>query len=974
MSWSNAQFDFSLSQMSGPGDSIRQDASGEGAIAAQIVGDNNKLTITAGGTRLVLDQKHLHAGDRPPKDERELLMTEWRATTLVGRRPELDSFKAWRDDPVPVAVRCVTGKAGSGKTRLAIEACEEAEEEEWAAGFVAADELTRFHQAENLARWHSPEPTLVVIDDAAVSVAMIKRWLDVLAQDAPAGAKKLRILLLERHAEPDSDYGWWATLTRIESRDNRTAGDLIGGARPEPLAMLTAPEERQALFAQAMQLAAKVLGKPELAPPAPGEDPEFERRIADDRLENEPLFLMMAAIVAIDRGTSRALALSRVELAEDVADFERARLARLGASRGLGADGDLIGHLAACATLQRGCSFATARAMVAEELQAMGLTAPLPAEKLAMLLAEALPAPDGMGIDRVRPDLIGEAFALKEIIGSPARPEAERFAIVERARTRDAAAVLETLILCAQDLAKGAADHASVRWLAAFSEQSNDPLELMQIAAALPASTLALRELGARIAERIVAALRNADIDTPGFLTIWLISLGHRLTALGQHEEALEAEQEALTRLRAHSSGRDDAEEPIIADLLNNLSISLSDLGRREEALAMAHEAVTLHRALAAARPDAFKPNLATSLNSLANNLTDLGRREEALAVAQEAAKLCRALAAARPDAFAPILATSLNSLANSLTDLGRREEALAVAQEAVVLRRALAASRPDAFTPDLAGSLASLASRLSDLGRREEALSAAQEAAELYRALTAERPDAFTPELALSLNNLANRLSDLGRHEEALATAQEAVVLRRALAAARPDAFTPNLAMSLNNLASRFANLGRREEALAAAQEALELRRVLAAAQPDAFTPGLATSLNNIVHHLSALDRREEALAAAQEAVDLRRILVAARPDAFTHNLATSLGALGALRVAVGAPADALESFREALALLSPYFLALPAAHAPRIMALCQDYCSCAETAGIEPDWTLLAPIAEVLQPLMQMEDRDGN
>jgi Ni2+-binding GTPase involved in maturation of urease and hydrogenase len=43
-----------------------------------------------------------------------------------------------------VAVRCVTGEGGSGKTRLAIELCELAEGAGWDAGFVTFDELTRF--------------------------------------------------------------------------------------------------------------------------------------------------------------------------------------------------------------------------------------------------------------------------------------------------------------------------------------------------------------------------------------------------------------------------------------------------------------------------------------------------------------------------------------------------------------------------------------------------------------------------------------------------------------------------------------------------------------------------------------------------------------------------------------------------------------------------------------------------------------
>lgn len=1001
--------------MSGAGDSIRQDASGAGAVAAQIVGDNNALTIIAAGTELVLDPKQRRANKRPPKIERELLMTEWRATTLVGRRPELDSFKAWRDDPAPAAMRCLTGKAGSGKTRLAIEACEEAEKDDWAAGFLTADELTRFHRAENLARWHSPKPALIVIDDAAVSVAMIRTWFAVLAQGLPDKAGKLRILLLERHAEPNSDYGWWATLKRIESRDSRGAGDLIGDTQPELLATLAAPAQRRALFEETMQIAAAMRGILDPPPSDPKAETELERRIADAP-DREPLYLMMAAIVAIDRGKVDALTLSRVTLALHVAHLERARLERLGASRGLDSDGDVIAHLAACITLQRGCDFSTAKATVAEELQALGCAAPLSSEQLAMLLAEALPVTDGSGIDRVRPDLIGEAFALKEIIGKPVRTEAERFAIVERAHAREPGAVLETLVQCAQDFAGGAADHPSVRWLSALADRSDNLGELMLIATALPETTLALRELGTRLAENIIAGLRQMVDHPAGLLTSWLISLGARLTALGRREDALAAEQEALARSR-----REGASDAAVALILSNLAVSLSDLGQREEALALAEEAVALRRALAEASPETYTPDLAMSLNNLAVRLSDIGQREEALAAAEETVALYRALAEARPDAFPPNLAGALNNLATFLSALGRREAALAAAEEAVALYHALAEARPDAFTPDLAMSLNNLASFLSALGRRKEALTAAEEAMALYRVLAEARPDAFTPDLATSLNNMAGFLSDLGQRERALAAAEEACVLRRSLAAARPDAFISDLSKSLNNLANFLSDLGRDAEALAAAEEAVSLRRALAEARPDAFTPDLAGVLNSLARFLSALGRHEEALAVAEEAVALYRALVEARPDAFTPdlagslnnlanrlntlgrpeaalpaaeeavalyralaearpdaftpNLATSYGAMGRLLEDLGRPADAMRTYGEALSLMLPYFLVLPDAHGRLIVMLGRDYVRAAELSGIEPDWDLLGQLAEKLKTMASNEENnDGD
>lgn len=816
--------------------SQKQDLTGDNAVGVQIDGDRNRVTIFAGGTRLQLDQPHKRRGGQPT-DERELLLTEWRATTLVGRGEELASLADWRTMPASIALRCITGRAGAGKTRLAIEACEQAEAGGWTAGFLSGEELARFHRAQNLERWEPQGKTFIVIDDAAVSAGVLKQWLDMLARRRAApDAAKLRILLLERHAEADSDFGWWTTLTRAESRDRLGAGDLIGDARPEPLAMLARVDQRRALFAEAMRLAAAVLGKPVLTPPPPGENAEFDARIGDDRLENAPLFLMMAAIVAIDRGTNRALALNRIELAQDIAGLERARLARLGASWALPEDGDLIAHLVACATLQRGCTFAAAKAMVGEEMAAMGFTSALTAERLVDLLAEAIPDSGGAGIDRVRPDLIGEAFAMAAVIGSRARSDHDRFAIIERARHRDDA-VIETLILAAQDLAGGAADHPTVRWLAEIVERSTNLADLMRIADALPKSTLALRELSVQAVEQIVGALRGINPTTTAeLLGSWLIVLGARLTDLGRREDALAAEQEAIELYRALAAADPGAFTPSYAMTLSNLSVSLSDLGRRKEALVMAREAVELRRALAAAQPGAFTPHLATSLNNLANRLSNVGHGEEALAVGQEAVELYRALAAAQPDAFTSYLAMSLNNLAGNLRALSRPQDALAAAQESVDFRRALAATRPDAFTPSLATSLVNLANCLSDLGRREDALAAAQEATEFYRALAETRPDVFTPDLATSLNNMANFLSVLHRRDDALAMVKEAVELRRALTAARPDMFTPNLATSLSTMGTILEAQGHLDEAMACFHEAASKLSPLLIASPATF------------------------------------------------------------------------------------------------------------------------------------------
>jgi hypothetical protein len=345
--------------------------------------------------------------------------------------------------------------------------------------------------------------------------------------------------------------------------------------------------------------------------------------------------------------------------------------------------------------------------------------------------------------------------------------------------------------------------------------------------------------------------------------------------------------------------------------------------------------------------------------------------RESWLAVQERAVAEARARAAAGSDEARNDLAGSLNDLSVRLSDLGRREAALAAIEEAVAIRRTLAQARPDAFLPDLALSLNNLSGCLADLGRREAALAASEGAVAIRRTLAQARPDAFLPDLAASLNTLSNRLSALGRREAALAASEEAVAHYRTLAQARPDAFLPDLAGSLNNQSNRLSDLGRREAALAAIEEAVVHYRTLAQARPDAFLPDLAMALNNQSNCLSDLGRREAALAASEEAVAHYRTLAQARPDAFLPDLAASLGARGTI-LHEDDPTAAAGSFREGIALLAPFFTALPHAHALLMATLCRGYVGAARAAGQPIDTALLDPIVALLQQHGYPDPRD--
>ena len=838
----------------------------------------------------------------------------------------------------------------------------------WDAGFATDTELQRFSGQQNLSQWGWQSPTLIVVDCAAARADLLHIWLAELADNERDGAPPLRLLLLERHADPAS--GWWRSAFGSGGADTRAIARLLAPQDgPMGIGKIDRTEDRRAILTAV--LSHKEVRADE-RPPEPGTDPYFNQKLAEITWGGEPLFLMMAALVAAKENFAAVLALSGTDLAFRIGDDELARIGRI--ARAHGQNEPVICHMAAFVTLCQGLTHQQAEECVGQEKLALGRPLAGDPPDIMNALVAAMPGSAGT-LEPILPDLIGEAVILREF----AKHSAEQgSATVLRATQIARRSVAETVIRAAQDY--GLDGHRiALDWLGhIIGAGAADVSALTEIANLLPHQTVVMAPQAAAILAQIAEITRgqlrhDPSIQNQTVLATSLNNLANRLSALGRREEALAVATEAVEIYRALAAVRPDAFRPDLAGSLNNLANRLSALGRREEALTVATEAVDIYRALAAVRPGAFRPDLATSLNNLANRLSALGRREEALTVATEAVDIYRALAAVRPDAFRPDLAGSLNNLANRLSELGRREEALAVATEAVDIYRALAAVRPDAFRPDVAGSLNNLAGFLSELGRREEALAVATEAVEIRRALAAVRPDAFRPDVAMSLNNLANRLSKLGRREEALAVATEAVDIYRALAAVRPDAFRPDVAGSLNNLASFLSELGRREEALTVATEAADIYRALAAERPDAFLPDLATSLNNLAGFLSALGRREEALAVATEAVDIYRALAAERPDAFRPDLAMSLNNLAGFLSELGRREEALAVATEAVTLLQPHFLKLPPAFAQWMVVMCRAYMGACEALERVPDAALLGPILKALQRLEERRKSEG-
>ena len=305
-------------------------------LSIQAEGDH--ISIQLGRPYLTLTR---YQASRQPRLDIQQLSPYSRFTPLLGRDSELASLHAWLNAAPPLGWRVIIASGGAGKTRLALELCEQAAAQGWDAGFVSSRELQRFGQQQNLSAWGWQRPTLIVVDYAAQRHAELAHWLDELADRATPPPHPLRILLLERHA--DTDHGWFAELFSKDWHGLRRSEGL-DPAEPIRLSALTTLADRIAL------LKAMLPAKMSL----PENDPSFTQKLMELSWGGDPLFLMMAALTMGKHGCAQALTLGRTDLANTIASEEHQRLSKLAKSWQV--DESLLCHLMAGVCLAQGMS------------------------------------------------------------------------------------------------------------------------------------------------------------------------------------------------------------------------------------------------------------------------------------------------------------------------------------------------------------------------------------------------------------------------------------------------------------------------------------------------------------------------------------------------------------------------------------------------------------------------------------------
>ena len=883
-----------------------------------------------------------------------------------GRETELHDLVAWRDASAGRSLRLVSGPAGQGKTRLAMEFMRQCHAAGWVV--VSATELDGMRSAypdsasSAISRQLDADaPVLVIVDYA-------DRWLfDTLISlvrdlDYSLTRRRLRILLLARPPQT-----LWESVGAELDRGPQLADPLMLGP-------LDGVDARAAAFRSAVAAFRTALAAPSDVTVEPPDDlthPGY----------GNLLTLHMAALVRLYATMEHTAVPAREALSLYLLRHERRYWERM--CRSYARDGrhdpvsvDTVANAVLLATLFGPLPVEQVCTMLAST----GLARDSARARAALILhGDLYPAQSaGSVFDPLRPDRLGEDFVASVLtkadgdgwrmvkceitrlldnrgsVGALPGPATRRFLnVVSAASADDRHPQLRTLLfelLAEAPAVVGFVGPTSLQFLVDAA-----PIELLlTIESHLPSDAPEIVRPAANLARRL---LDEAPPDVSPESLAWRHD--NLSVALGNAGDLAGAIRHSRIAVRAfndlaHSDMRHLTHH---AAALNNLSAALYDRGALTEALEVSKNAVTIARALTD-RGLAERALLAATLGTLSAAQEKRGDHRAALAAAEEAAQVLRR-AVADDQARLPDLAGALDRWGMKQREVNDLQQAIALVREAVDILGPLHDIDPARFQLDFARASLNLAQCLSDLGDHAAAMTHAVRAVEVYRRLARLEPVAYANLLGRALRGLGAVFFNAGELRLAQPVVREAVAILRHLAEMDARAYGAELANSLANLSTVLSDLDDMAGALAAAMEAAhrfqeyagdrdvildhqralvnlgkcqaavddlvaasattrravnELRR-LSSRDADVYEPTLAAALNNLGTWLYRSGEYGDALAVVGEAVEIRRRLAAREPDAHLGDLAATLRLLVVVTAyRHSSPEPALEPARESV------------------------------------------------------------
>ncbi len=811
----------------------------------------------------------------PGAPEPWLLQPRFGVVPYLRRDELLADLDAWCLEDRPFSIGVITGEGGSGKSRLASEACVRMQARGWEAGLVPRTEpLTEF----------IPEsPTLLVLDYPEQRITVLGPKLEQLASGA--AGPPVRVLLLAR--QPAARSHWWADLNRASHGTARGFTRLQCDLADHALSLAQRQEHAEA----AVHAFSRYLGIDKA-----GTVPD----VTDDEFAN-PLLVHIAALLAVhgQRKETDSSQPVRDDVLAHLLDREQNRWTHLRARHQLADLHDTHALRAVLATVLTGPSASLAPDILSALPEFAGPPQQERRGRIGYWLADLYPGEPLLA--SFGPDLLVEKLldtaadsdaGLGEVVTAVhnhrttnTRHLARLLAVLRLAAEQRTAvysvlhgylaANLATLTHQALDNTDGYMTTALESALRLCSERKDPELRLGFSCLDLQRDLPDYHEHGAqllwttmRLALPIFRAMAEIHPDEEGLdvLAAGLSQAIHRSEQAGWYEAALALNLE-LVQVRRQLVER--APDQHIAKLpfdLSNLATAYAKLGQHREALAAAEESVTLQRNLPADDGEKAEAQLAIALHRLSGIQAELGHYDDALAGNAEALPALRRLAERDEKYYLPVLAEALGYRSAILTGQHQYADGLAAISEVIELREHLAEERPDRYLPSLPYDLHNSSRAKGALGRYEEALADAARAVEIGRQLSVANPRHHRSTLIRNLDQLAQIHLRLARPDDAVSALEEAVILGR-------QGTDADLARALAQLIHMFVTLDRHADALPICCEATPLLRRLAESGSRRL-PQLTETLVDFSQVLDGLDRLDDAVDTAREAVDFGRRL----------------------------------------------------------------------------------------------------
>ncbi|TAD87078.1 MAG: hypothetical protein EAZ99_18925, partial [Alphaproteobacteria bacterium] len=371
-------------------------------------------------------QLHKPTGQLPVGFARFRFDTRW--IPFIGRLEELAKIKDLLSGDQPFRWMLGYGSGGAGKSRLALEACDQASGEGWVTGFLDRRRLAGF-VTEACDVWQPLRPTLIVIDYPAEEPQSVSDLLHGLAGRAEDLAHPVRVLLLERDAQ-----GEWIKKLGLERSGS---GSLTNARAPNLLVGSSNTADMLHIQRAVYQARAK-------APPTAEEAKRFSSQLA--ALAGAPTAgsTMLSAMLLAD-AMARGEAFgtpgqppTSFDLYQSALKHERG----IWDHHGLGADQRAV---LALATVTLGLTRRDHDRVIADKLEVM-----LPTPTQCRIVAG--PDCDTDALPPLRPDPLGEAFVAEWLATDGAENPRRREAVAALAWALDPRPTAVFLLRCAADL------------------------------------------------------------------------------------------------------------------------------------------------------------------------------------------------------------------------------------------------------------------------------------------------------------------------------------------------------------------------------------------------------------------------------------------------------------------------------------------------------------------------------------------